>query len=65
MAEDAPSILMIEDEPQMRRFLRVMLTSHGYRPLEADTAAQGLAQAAMRAPDVVRFCPDRFCRGPT
>jgi two-component system KDP operon response regulator KdpE len=52
MTENA-LILLIEDEPQMRRFLRVTLKSHGYRLVEATTGQEGLAQAATRNPDVV------------
>jgi two-component system KDP operon response regulator KdpE len=48
-----PIILIIEDEPQMLRFLRASLATHGYRLIESTTAADGLAQAATRNPDVV------------
>ncbi len=37
----------------MQRFLRAALESHGYRPVEAATAREGLAQAAGRNPDVI------------
>lgn len=53
MTEDKELILLIEDEPQMRRFLRITLESHGYRFIEAGTAQEGLMQASMRNPDVV------------
>jgi two-component system, OmpR family, KDP operon response regulator KdpE len=53
MAEEKELILLIEDEPQMRRFLRITLESHGYRFVEAGTAQEGLMQASMRNPDVV------------
>ncbi|HSB51593.1 MAG TPA: response regulator, partial [Dissulfurispiraceae bacterium] len=46
-------ILLIEDEPQMRRFLRVTLESRGYMLVEASTGQEGLAQAATRNPSVV------------
>ncbi len=46
-------ILLIEDEPQMRRFLRITLQGHGYRLAEAATGQEGLMQAATRNPDVV------------
>ena len=46
-------ILLIEDEPQMRRFLRVTLQSHGYRLIEAASGQDGLMQAATRSPDVL------------
>ena len=45
--------LLIEDEPQMTRFLRVTLQGHGYRLVEADTGQKGLMQAATRNPDVI------------
>ena len=46
MTEPNPLILVIEDEAQMRRFLRASLTSNGYQVVEAETAEDGLAQAA-------------------
>ena len=49
----APLILLIEDEPQMRRFLRAALGGHDYRLVEAETAKEGLAHAAGRNPDVI------------
>jgi two-component system KDP operon response regulator KdpE len=49
----APLILLIEDEPQMRRFLRAALGGHDYRLVEAATAKEGLAHAAGRNPDVI------------
>ena len=53
MSAEKELILLIEDEPQMRRFLRITLESHGYRFVEAGTAQEGLMQASMRNPDVV------------
>ncbi len=53
MAEEKELILLIEDELQMRRFLRITLESRGYRLVEAATAKEGLLQAASRNPDVV------------
>ena len=53
MTHDNRLILLIEDEPQMRRFLRVTLQSHGYGLIEAITGQDGLAQAATRNPDIV------------
>jgi two-component system KDP operon response regulator KdpE len=47
------TILLIEDEPQMRRFLRVTLQSYGYSLIEAAMGQDGLTQAATRKPDVV------------
>jgi len=48
-----PVVLLIEDEPQMRRFLRAALESHDYRLVEAATAREGVAQATGRNPDVI------------
>jgi two-component system KDP operon response regulator KdpE len=62
MDRPAPLILLIEDEPQMRRFLRTALTTNDYRLVEAETAKEGLAQAAARNPDVILLdlgLPDR------
>jgi two-component system KDP operon response regulator KdpE len=53
MTDDKELILLIEDEPQMRRFLRITLQGHGYRLVESATAQDGLMQAASRNPDVV------------
>ncbi len=46
-------ILLIEDEPQMLRLLRIILQSQGYRLVESSTGQDGLMQAATRAPDVI------------
>jgi two-component system KDP operon response regulator KdpE len=53
MAEPLPVVLVIEDEPEMRRFLTTALESHDCRPVEAATAREGLAQAMGRNPDVI------------
>jgi len=46
-------ILVIEDDPQIRRFLRATLTSNGYQLLEASTAQDGLRQVGLRHPDLI------------
>jgi two-component system KDP operon response regulator KdpE len=48
-----PVIVLIEDEPQIRRFLRATLTDQGYRLFEATTGADGLVEVGSRQPDVV------------
>jgi two-component system KDP operon response regulator KdpE len=53
VTEPSPLILIIEDEVQMRRFLRASLSSNGYQVVETDTAEAGLAQAAARNPDLI------------
>jgi two-component system KDP operon response regulator KdpE len=64
MAEQSPSplVLIVEDDDQMRRYLRTGLTAHGYRLLEAGTAAEGIRLATEYPPDVVLLdlgLPDR------
>lgn len=46
-------MLAIEDEPQLVRFLRASLADHGFEIVAAPTAAEGLAAAASRAPDLI------------
>jgi two-component system, OmpR family, KDP operon response regulator KdpE len=53
MKENPATILLIEDERQMRRFLRVTLQSEKYGVLEAESGADGLSQTATRNPDIV------------
>src|SRR6478735_835517 len=48
-----PLLLVVEDDPQMRKFLRASLASHGYRLVEAENGADGLSQAASYNPDLV------------
>jgi two-component system, OmpR family, KDP operon response regulator KdpE len=48
-----PLVVVIEDDPQIRRFLRPALTTHGFRVAEAPTAQEGLREAAARPPDLV------------
>lgn len=52
-SQPRPVVLLIEDEPQMRRFLRSALGAADVQLVEAATAREGLAQAAGRRPDVV------------
>ncbi|PZW55599.1 winged helix family two component transcriptional regulator [Pseudomonas sp. URMO17WK12:I6] len=47
------TILVIDDEPQIRKFLRISLASQGYKVLEAGTGSEGLAQAALNKPDLL------------
>jgi two-component system KDP operon response regulator KdpE len=53
MSAAAPEVLVIEDEPQMRRFLGTALRAHDYHVTEAATAREGLAQAAGRNPEII------------
>ncbi|HTI98351.1 MAG TPA: response regulator [Dongiaceae bacterium] len=45
--------LVIDDEPQIRRLLRVTLEAGGYRVFDAATGNDGVVQAAQRQPDIV------------
>jgi two-component system KDP operon response regulator KdpE len=49
----AATILVIDDEPQIRKFLRISLVSQGYKVIEAATGAEGLSHAALDKPDLV------------
>ncbi len=53
MSQAAVTVLLIEDEPQMRRFLRAALDSAAWQLVEAPTAREGLAQATSRNPDII------------
>jgi two-component system, OmpR family, KDP operon response regulator KdpE len=46
-------ILIVEDEPQIRHFLRTTLTAEGYRVIEAETGQRGVVEAATHKPDLV------------
>ena len=48
-----PLVLVVEDEPQLMRFLRATLPAHGYRMVEATTGAQALIEASTRGPDLI------------
>ena len=48
-----PLVLVVDDEPQVVRFLRATLPAQGYRLVEAVTGAQGLVAASTRAPDLI------------
>jgi two-component system, OmpR family, KDP operon response regulator KdpE len=53
VADPAHVVLLIEDEPQMRRFLRAALQNEAYRLVEAGTAREGLAHATGQNPDII------------
>jgi len=48
-----PVVVLVEDELQIRRFLRATLVGQGYRLFEATSGADGLVEVASRQPDVV------------
>jgi two-component system KDP operon response regulator KdpE len=49
----APVAILIEDEPQIRRFVRLALEAEGWQVHEADSAKRGLQDAATRKPDLL------------
>ncbi len=46
-------ILIIEDDPKMRRFLRTLLESNDYQAIEAETGEEGIQRAAEHNPDLI------------
>jgi two-component system KDP operon response regulator KdpE len=50
---DKPTALIVDDEGQIRKLLRVVLEEHGYHVVEAETGKSGLVEIATRRPDVV------------
>ena len=46
-------VLVVEDEPTIRRFVRTMLEDEGHAVIEAGTSAQGLMDAGTRKPDLL------------
>lgn len=53
MTSLAKKILVIDDEPQIRKFLRISLGANGYQVLEAENSAQGLLAAKGQDPDLI------------
>lgn len=53
MASLAPTAVVIEDEPQIRRFVRGALEAEGWQVHEADTLQRGLTEAGTRKPDLL------------
>ncbi|NHZ61272.1 two-component system response regulator KdpE [Massilia genomosp. 1] len=53
MTDPAPTALLVEDEPQIRRFVRAALEDEGWVVFEAATMERGLIDAGTRTPDLV------------
>jgi two-component system KDP operon response regulator KdpE len=53
MPKSTNTVLVIDDEPQIRRFVSAGLELHGYKVREADTGAAGVSAAAHMQPDVI------------
>jgi two-component system KDP operon response regulator KdpE len=53
MNKTCPTALLVEDEPQIRRFVRTSLEEVGWQVHEADTMQRGLIDAGTRTPDLI------------
>jgi len=53
MSEPGPLVLVVEDEPQLRRFLRTALGAQGYRLVEAETVHEALIAATTHNPELI------------
>ena len=53
MSERSPVVLVVEDEKQIRQFVRAALEQEGCRVYEAGTSAQGLIEAGQQKPDLL------------
>jgi two-component system KDP operon response regulator KdpE len=53
MSQAAPVAVLVEDEPQIRRFVRAALQQEGWQVHEADTLQRGLVEAGTRKPDLL------------
>lgn len=53
MSELSPTVIVVEDEKQIRRFVRDALETEGFHVFEAETVRQGLIEAGTRKPDLV------------
>jgi two-component system KDP operon response regulator KdpE len=53
MSDAAPTAILVEDEREIRRFVRTALETEGWHVFEADTIKQGLVETGTRKPDVV------------
>jgi two-component system KDP operon response regulator KdpE len=53
MTETRPTVLLVEDEKQMRRLVTISLKANDYDVVEAESAEEGVKQAAAYTPDLV------------
>lgn len=53
MSKSAPVIIVIEDDPAIRKFLRTSLSTQDFTVFEAETGRQGIVEAGMRKPDLM------------
>lgn len=53
MTQPVPTAILVEDEPQIRRFVRAALEQEGWQVHEAETIQRGLVEAGTRKPDLI------------
>ena len=53
MSETSLRVLVVDDEPAIRRFLRTTLAAHGYTIFEAATGQEALAEVVLKRPDLL------------
>ena len=53
VSQSGPLVLVVEDEPQIRRLLQITLESNGFRVTQAATGEEGLLRAGTDRPDAV------------
>lgn len=53
MSETGARVLVVDDEPAIRRFLRVSLSAHGYAVFEADSGQAALSAVTSDRPDLI------------
>jgi two-component system, OmpR family, KDP operon response regulator KdpE len=53
MSEFAPVAILVEDEPQIRRFVRLALEEEGWQVVESETMRRGLTDAGTRKPSLI------------
>jgi len=53
MIDPTPTVLLIEDEPQIRRFVRTSMEAEGWLVFESDSIKRGVIEAGTRKPDLI------------
>ena len=53
MSDTGPRVLIVDDEAEIRRFLHVSLTAHGYSVREASTGEEALQVVPAFRPDII------------
>jgi two-component system, OmpR family, KDP operon response regulator KdpE len=52
-AAESDRVLVVEDEPEMRKFIRASLSSHGYRVIEAERASEAISLSTSHNPQLI------------